>query len=100
MESKKILGIIRNNLDEIAQPISELILLLRSLSEEIEEKDKIYPSIKIMGTQLDNILDIIGYIYQRTWFNAEFMVHDQRQLFFPSPHRLELPDNASRRPTT
>jgi hypothetical protein len=66
MESKKILGIIRNNLDEIAQPISELILLLRSLSEEIEEKDKIYPSIKIMGTQLDNILDIIRYIHQRT----------------------------------
>ena len=40
MESKKILGILRNNLDEIAQPISDLILLLRFLSEEIEEKDQ------------------------------------------------------------
>jgi len=78
MKSKKILGIMRNNLDEIAQPISELILLLRSLSEEIKEKDQIYPSIKIMGTQLDNILDIIGYIYQRTWFNAEIMCAKQK----------------------
>lgn len=77
MESKKILGILRNNLDDIAQPISDLILLLRYLSEEIDKKDKIYPSIKTMGTQLDNILDIIGYIYQKTWFNAEFMCTKQ-----------------------
>lgn len=73
MESKTIIGIIRNNFDEIAQPITELISLLRSLSEELEEEDQIYPSIKIMGTRLDNLLDIIGYIYQITWFNAEFM---------------------------
>ena len=73
MESKKILGILRNNLDEIAQPISDLILLLRYLSENIEDKDQIYPSLKTMGSQLDNILDIIGFIYQKTWFNAEFM---------------------------
>lgn len=78
MESKKILGLLRNNLDEIAQPISELILLLRYLSEEIEEKDQIYPSIKTMGTQLDTILDIIGYIYQTTWFNAEMMCAKQK----------------------
>jgi hypothetical protein len=82
MESKKILGTMRNNLDEIAQPILELILLLRSLLEEIEEKDQIYPSIKIMGTRLDNILDIIGYIYQRTWFNAEIMCSKQKTPLF------------------
>jgi hypothetical protein len=72
MESEKILNILHNNLNEIAQPILELILLLRSLSDEIEEKDKIYTSINTINAQLDNILDIIGYIYQITWYNVKF----------------------------
>ena len=82
MESKKTFGKIRNNFDEIAKSISELILLLSSLSEEIEERDQIYPSLKTMGTRLDNMLDIIGYIYQITWFNAEFMYSKQKTLLF------------------
>ena len=80
MESKKVVGIIRDNLDEIAQPLLEAILLLRSLSEEIAEKDEIYPLIKLMHTRLDNILDIIGCIYQTTWFSIEIMGIKQKHV--------------------
>jgi len=80
MESKKVVGIIRDNLDEIAQPLLEAILLLKSLSEEIAEKDKIYPLIKLMHTRLDNILDIIGCIHQTTWFSIEIMRIKQKHV--------------------
>jgi hypothetical protein len=73
MEAQKVVGITLDNLDEIAQPISEVIILLRSLLEEIEEKSQIYPVIKKLDAELDNILDILGCIYQLTWFNNEFM---------------------------
>jgi len=73
MESKRVVGIIRKNLDEIAQPITELISHLRSISEEFEEDDKICPIVKTICGQLDNILDSIGNIYQATWFNLELM---------------------------
>ena len=35
MEAQKVAGIIHDNLDEIVQPISEAIILLRSLLEEL-----------------------------------------------------------------
>jgi hypothetical protein len=73
MEAQKVAGIILDNLDEIAHPISEAIILLRSLLGEIEEKSQIYPIIKKIDAELDNILDTVGYIYQLTWFNHEFM---------------------------
>ena len=72
MESKRVVGLIRKNLDEIAQPITELISHLRSI-EEFEEKDKIGSIVKTTCDQLDNILDSIGIIYQATWFNLELM---------------------------
>ena len=80
MESRKVVGIMRDNLDEIAQPLSEAILLLSSLSEEIAENDKIYPLIKMMHTRLDNMLDIIGCIYQTTWFSIETMCIKQKHV--------------------
>ncbi len=72
MESKRIVGLIRKNLDEIAQPITGLISLLQSI-EESEEKDKLGSIVKTTCDQLDNILDSIGIIYQATWFNLELM---------------------------
>lgn len=73
MESKKVVGLIHDNLNEIAHPISEVIILLRSLSEEIEENNQIYYLIKRLDTELDNILDVLGYIYQTIWFNNEII---------------------------
>jgi hypothetical protein len=71
MEPKRIVSIIGKNLDEIAQPILVAILLLRSLSKESAEENQIYPLIKMIEKQLDDMLDLIGYIYQTTWFSME-----------------------------
>lgn len=73
MEPKRFVGIINKNLDEIAQPVLVAILLLGSLSKENSEDSQIYPLIKMIENQLDAMLDIIGYIYQTTWFRAEIM---------------------------
>ena len=73
MEPKRIVGIIGKNLDEIAQPILVAILLLGSLSKESTEENQIYPLIKMIENQLDGMLDLIGYIYQTTWFSVEIM---------------------------
>ena len=73
MEPKKIVGIIGKNLDEIAQPILVAILLLRSLSQEISEENQTYHLIKKIENQLDDMLGLIGYIYQTTWFSVEIM---------------------------
>lgn len=77
MEALKVAGIILDNMDEIAQPISEVIILLRFLLEEIEEKSQIYHLIKKIDAELNNILDTVGYMYQLTWFNHEFMGGDK-----------------------
>ena len=73
MEPKRIVGIIGKNLDEIAQPILVAILLLGSLSKEISEENQTYHLIKKIENQLDDMLGLIGYIYQTTWFNVEIM---------------------------
>lgn len=73
MEPKRIVAIIGKNLDEIAQPILVAILLLKSLSIESAEKNQLFPLIKIIENQLDDMLDLIGYIYQTTWFSMVIM---------------------------
>jgi hypothetical protein len=73
MEPKKIVDIIGKNLDEIVQPIVVAILLLGFLSKKSAEENQISPLIKIIENQLDEMLDLIGYIYQTTWFNLEIM---------------------------
>jgi hypothetical protein len=73
MEAKKFVGIIGKNLDEIAQPILVAILLLGSLSQELSEENQTYHLIKKIENQLDDILGLIGYIYQTTWFSVEIM---------------------------
>jgi hypothetical protein len=90
MDSRKVVGIMRDNLDEIAQPLSEAILLLSSLSEEIAENDKMYPLIKMMHTRLDNMSDIIGCIYQTTWFSIETMCIKQKHISKKLPSNMPL----------